>query len=177
MSARARLPVRARRRVSSGAAGLLTASLVAACGGGGDERPSAAAVVEPSSIVRTSDIVAAGGAREPARRGPFEDDKVAIEEGKRLYVSFNCAGCHGTKGGGGMGPPFADGDWIYGGEPQNVFQSIVQGRPNGMPSFGGKIPEPVLWRIVAYVRSLSPPAAGKGGSAPSEGGSGPEPSQ
>jgi cytochrome c oxidase cbb3-type subunit 3 len=48
-----------------------------------------------------------------------------------------------------------DNNWIYGSEPGNVFATIMQGRPNGMPSFRNRIPESQAWEIVAYVRSLS----------------------
>lgn len=62
--------------------------------------------------------------------------------------------CH-FHGGGGIGPPLMDDLWIYGSEPENIFATIVQSRPNGMPSFGGKIPEFQVWQLAAYVRSLS----------------------
>jgi cytochrome c oxidase cbb3-type subunit 3 len=77
----------------------------------------------------------------------------AINEGKRLYSWFNCVGCH-ANGGGGMGPPLIDATWIYGSTPANIYSSIMEGRPNGMPAFYGKIPEQEAWKIVAYVRSL-----------------------
>ena len=48
-----------------------------------------------------------------------------------------------------------DDKWIYGFDPANVYASIVQGRPNGMPAFGARIPEAQVWQIVAYVRSMS----------------------
>jgi len=54
-----------------------------------------------------------------------------------------------------MGPPLMDDKWIYGSSPQQIHATIVEGRPNGMPSFGGKIPDQQVWQIVAYVRSLS----------------------
>jgi cytochrome c oxidase cbb3-type subunit 3 len=54
-----------------------------------------------------------------------------------------------------MGPALTDSAWIYGSEPHNIFATIVQGRPNGMPSFGNHIPEDQVWQIVAYVRSMS----------------------
>lgn len=54
-----------------------------------------------------------------------------------------------------MGPPLMDSAWLYGSRPEDVFRTIVQGRPNGMPSFRGRIPEFQVWQIVAYVRSLS----------------------
>ena len=48
-----------------------------------------------------------------------------------------------------------DDKWIYGHEPANIYASIVQGRPNGMPSFGGHVPEDQVWQLVAYIRSMS----------------------
>jgi cytochrome c oxidase cbb3-type subunit 3 len=54
-----------------------------------------------------------------------------------------------------MGPPLMDDQWIYGSEPAQIFATIVEGRPNGMPAFAGKIPEKEVWELVAYVRSLS----------------------
>ena len=41
-----------------------------------------------------------------------------------------------------------------GSEPERLYASIVGGRPNGMPSFRGKIPEQQVWQLVAYLRSL-----------------------
>jgi cytochrome c oxidase cbb3-type subunit 3 len=46
-------------------------------------------------------------------------------------------------------------NWIYGGQPQNIHDTILEGRPNGMPSFRGKIPDFQVWEIAAYVRSMS----------------------
>jgi cytochrome c oxidase cbb3-type subunit 3 len=54
-----------------------------------------------------------------------------------------------------MGPPLMDDKWIYGSDPASVFASIVEGRPNGMPSWRGRIPNYEVWRLVAYVRSMS----------------------
>lgn len=85
---------------------------------------------------------------------PYSYNAYAVSEGEKLYNSYNCVGCH-AHGGGGIGPPLMDDVWIYGSEPQNIYATIVQGRPNGMPSFRGKIPDQQVWEIVAYVRSLS----------------------
>jgi cytochrome c oxidase cbb3-type subunit 3 len=54
-----------------------------------------------------------------------------------------------------MGPPLMDEQWIYGSDPENIYATIVEGRPNGMPSFRGKIPEYQVWQLVSYVQSLS----------------------
>src|SRR4051812_46977932 len=56
-----------------------------------------------------------------------------ISEGKQLYEWFNCVGCH-AHGGGDIGPPLMDTKWVYGSDPAQIFTSIVEGRPNGMPA-------------------------------------------
>ncbi|HEY0549255.1 MAG TPA: cytochrome c, partial [Verrucomicrobiae bacterium] len=66
---------------------------------------------------------------------------------------YNCVGCH-AHGAGGMGPALMDDKWIYGSNPEQIYATIVQGRPNGMPSFAGKIPNQEVWKLTAYVRSL-----------------------
>ena len=84
----------------------------------------------------------------------YEESAYAVSEGKTLFSQYNCVGCH-ANGGGGIGPPLMDNNWIYGSEPGNIFATIIQGRPNGMPSFRNRIPEYQVWEIVAYVRSMS----------------------
>jgi cytochrome c oxidase cbb3-type subunit 3 len=93
---------------------------------------------------------------------PYESSAYAQSEGQRLFGWYNCAGCH-ANGGGGMGPALMDDTWIYGSEPEQIFATIVEGRPNGMPSFAGRIPTPQIWQIVTYVRSLAglTPASGR----------------
>ncbi len=87
-------------------------------------------------------------------RSAYEENAWGVAEGKRLFSQFNCVGCH-ARGGGAIGPPLMDEEWIYGSEPESIFGSIVHGRPNGMPAFGGRISTPQVWQLVAYVRSLS----------------------
>jgi cytochrome c oxidase cbb3-type subunit 3 len=86
--------------------------------------------------------------------GPYEENAYAVSQGKSLYNAYNCNGCH-FQGGGGIGPPLMDADWIYGSRPENIFETIAEGRPNGMPAFGRKIGADQIWQIVAYVRSMS----------------------
>jgi cytochrome c oxidase cbb3-type subunit 3 len=87
-------------------------------------------------------------------RNPYGYNALGISEGKRLFTWYNCVGCH-ANGGGGMGPPLMDERWIYGSDPENIFSTIVEGRPNGMPAFRNKIPDYQVWQLVAYVQSLS----------------------
>ena len=85
---------------------------------------------------------------------PFADDRGAVGQGRRLFVSFNCAGCHGDHAGGGMGPSLRDADWIYGNADAQIFGSIAEGRAHGMPSWQSKLTEDQTWRLVAYIKSL-----------------------
>ncbi|MDB4900480.1 MAG: cytochrome c class [Gemmatimonadetes bacterium] len=108
----------------------------------------------PSGVVRVSTLQPGTRVDTTHFRNPLENNAYAISEGQRLFGWYNCDGCH-ANGGGGMGPPLMDDKWIYGGSPENIYETIVQGRPNGMPSFAGRIPASQIWEIVAYVRSLS----------------------
>jgi cytochrome c oxidase cbb3-type subunit 3 len=86
---------------------------------------------------------------------PFEGNANALKTGSQLYVSYNCIDCHGADGSGAMGPSLADNRWHFGGTPPEVFESIYQGRPDGMPTWGGRITNDQIWMLVTYVRSLS----------------------
>jgi cytochrome c oxidase cbb3-type subunit 3 len=90
----------------------------------------------------------------PGSSNPYQNNAWAISEGKRFFVAYNCNGCH-AYGGGGIGPALMDDEWIYGFEPANIYGAILEGRPNGMPSFRNKIPDQQIWQLVAYVQSMS----------------------
>ncbi|HSU25803.1 MAG TPA: c-type cytochrome, partial [Pyrinomonadaceae bacterium] len=60
-----------------------------------------------------------------------------------------------ANGGGSIGPALMDDKWIYGSQPEQIFSTIMEGRPNGMPAFHGKLPDYEVWQLAAYVRSLS----------------------
>ena len=105
--------------------------------------PPASRVAEVQSIPRKYEI-----------NGPYDANAWSVAQGKRIYVWFNCNGCH-AMGGGGMGPSLMDNKWLYGDQPQDIFKSITDGRPNGMPAFGKRISEEQVWQLVAYVRSMS----------------------
>ena len=88
---------------------------------------------------------------------PYGQDRVALSEGRKLFVRYNCSGCHGGHAGGGMGPSLRDAVWIYGGDDAHIFDSIAQGRANGMPSWGGKLPQEQIWKLTAYIKSMRTP--------------------
>ena len=92
---------------------------------------------------------------------PFEGDASAVQQGKSLFASMNCVYCHGPQAAGLMGPSLQDGGWRYGGAPAEIFNSVHDGRPKGMPAYGGRLPPAEIWKIVAYVETLGgaePPA-------------------
>jgi cytochrome c oxidase cbb3-type subunit III len=104
--------------------------------------------------VRTSDLEAGPTTTDPAV-GAYQENRWAVSQGQMLFTQFNCAVCHSPGGGGGMGPPLTDDVWIYGSDPENIFATVIEGRPNGMPAFRGKVGNAQVWQLVAYVRSMS----------------------
>lgn len=88
------------------------------------------------------------------RASLYDDNANAIARGQQLYSMMNCFGCH-AHGGGGMGPALMDDQWRYGGRIDQIAASIADGRPNGMPSWRGKLTADQIWDLAAYVRSLS----------------------
>lgn len=113
--------------------------------------PVAAARAQTES---QSSLVAGGPPPDIGTLSPYQENAWGIGEGKRLFTQYNCSGCH-AQGGGGIGPALMDDRWIYGFEPANIYHTILEGRPNGMPAFRGKIPDQQVWQLVAYVQSLS----------------------
>jgi cytochrome c oxidase cbb3-type subunit 3 len=92
---------------------------------------------------------------------PFESNPQAVEDGRKLFGAMNCVYCHGPQASGLMGPSLNDRSWRYGGTPAEIFNSIHDGRPKGMPAWGARLPPDQIWRLVAYIESLGgaePPA-------------------
>src|SRR5258705_5700107 len=88
--------------------------------------------------VTMSDLRPGSTQPEPTINNESEAKAYDVSEGKRLYTQYNCAGCH-FNGGGGIGPALMDAQWIYGEKPASVYDTILEGRPNGIPSFRHKI--------------------------------------
>jgi len=142
-----------KRALTAAAAALLAALTLASCQRSRrtlhEKAPFSAL---PKSIALSS--LEAGPKSPPLDvKNPYEDNAYAMSEGQRLYNWYNCSGCH-FRGGGGIGPALMDDVWIYGKEPVNLYASILEGRPNGMPSWRGKIPDYQIWQIVTYVQAL-----------------------
>jgi cytochrome c oxidase cbb3-type subunit III len=91
----------------------------------------------------------------PKIKSPVADDPAAAARGMKFFANFNCIGCHADNGGGGMGPALSNRAFIYGSKPADIYLTITQGRPNGMPAWGAVLPQSVIWDLVAYVKSIS----------------------
>jgi cytochrome c oxidase cbb3-type subunit 3 len=161
-------------RTDLGLAGAAALALALAACGRTTHQPESSGPPGGSGLVDVpaSGLVPGGGHlpdQPDPRARPYYNNAEAVGEGMRLFKQFNCTGCH-FNGGGGNGPPLMDDSWIYGGRIDQIFNSIYQGRPNGMPAWGGKIPEPQIWEIATYVRSMSLPAtlAANGTGTPSQ---------
>ncbi|MGH7711522.1 MAG: c-type cytochrome [Gemmatimonadaceae bacterium] len=110
-------------------------------------------------IVGSAVLALAGGAAGTgtARPGPSSSlpQSPAKSEGARLFIAYNCADCHGPDGVGLMAPSLQDGRWRFGGSEDSVYRSIADGRPEGMPRWGGQIPADHIRKLTAYVRTLA----------------------
>jgi cytochrome c oxidase cbb3-type subunit III len=117
----------------------------------------AQAGTQPTYFVEHPDNVQPGltsRARWANLVNPYAGNAARAAEGAKLFVSYNCMDCHGADGSGAMAPSLQDGRWHFGGTPGNIFQSIYEGRPDGMPSWGGRITDEQIWRLVTYIQTL-----------------------
>jgi cytochrome c oxidase cbb3-type subunit 3 len=82
-------------------------------------------------------------------------DAAARQTGERMFLTY-CSPCHGSDAGGSKGfPSLRDRDWLYGGAPATIVQTITGGRMGVMPAFGPILGEDGVRNVTAYVRSLS----------------------
>jgi cytochrome c oxidase cbb3-type subunit 3 len=83
-------------------------------------------------------------------------DANAMAVGERLFMN-NCAQCHGSDARGTKGfPNLADADWLHGGSPEKIKETLTAGRRGQMPPMGAAVGTPDDVKNVAhYVLSLS----------------------
>jgi cytochrome c oxidase cbb3-type subunit III len=80
----------------------------------------------------------------------------AMAIGERLFIN-NCATCHGSDARGSKGfPNLTDTDWLHGGTPEKIEESITKGRQGMMPPLGAAVGTADDMRNLAqHVLSLS----------------------
>lgn len=82
-------------------------------------------------------------------------DKEAMTIGKNLFDTY-CIQCHGSDAKGSRGfPNLTDTDWLYGGTPEKIHESIANGRLGVMASWGPILGEEGVRDAANYVMSLS----------------------
>jgi len=82
-------------------------------------------------------------------------NETGLKMGQRMFAN-NCSVCHGVGGVGAYGfPNLTDNDWLYGGAPETIVQTVVNGRQGGMPAFGATLGEDGVQDVAHYVLSLS----------------------
>lgn len=138
---------------------LIGAALAALAGCGKNDHTSVAQAApdHPSTQgTAVSPLFPGGGSAPPPdpQDASYDGNAQAISEGKRLFDWYNCSGCH-FHGAGGIGPSLIDSTWTYGDKIDQIYASIYQGRPNGMPSWGGKLSTTEIWELAAYIRSAA----------------------
>lgn len=85
---------------------------------------------------------------------PYANNAVAITQGRKLFIWYNCYTCHGGHGGGAIGPSLRG---LKNASAARIYDFISQGRATGMPAWGLKIPQQQIWQLVAYIQSMGTP--------------------
>jgi cytochrome c oxidase cbb3-type subunit 3 len=82
-------------------------------------------------------------------------DDTAMSAARNLFGN-NCSTCHGSDARGARGfPNLTDDDWLWGGQPDAIYQTIARGRTGVMPALGEVLGSEGTEHVVAYVLSLS----------------------
>ena len=84
--------------------------------------------------------------------GKYLGNPTAIAEGKSAFQA-NCAPCHSADASGGIGPNLKK-TLRYGSTPDQLFETISKGRPNGMPPFGQQLGNERIYKVIAFLESI-----------------------
>jgi len=80
-----------------------------------------------------------------------------VDAGRATFLT-TCATCHNAKLTGGIGPNLLDQQWIHGGKPTAVYQTVTNGVPaKGMPTWGPVLGVKKITEVVAFVMSHHTP--------------------
>ena len=82
-------------------------------------------------------------------------DDAALKVGERLYASY-CTTCHGSDARGARGyPNLRDDDWLYGGNPEQIKTTLMQGRNGVMPPWSEILSSDDVFNVTSYVEQLA----------------------
>jgi cytochrome c oxidase cbb3-type subunit 3 len=79
----------------------------------------------------------------------------AVATSKALFGDY-CAACHGAGGAGNVNYPIlADDDWLWGGDVNSIYQSLVSGRVGNMPAYGAMLSPEQIGQVTDFVIAMS----------------------
>jgi len=76
-----------------------------------------------------------------------------VKQGASIYEE-KCLNCHGENGQGGICPNLVDNEWKYGSTDDDIYKSISEGRPGGMPNWNKTLGDEKIKSVITYIRSL-----------------------
>lgn len=85
-----------------------------------------------------------------------EADQAAVSRAAPIYAT-QCVSCHGADGKGNRqlgAPNLTDHEWLFGGEPRDIQQTIYSARNAHMPAWQGRLDDPTIKALAVYVHSL-----------------------
>jgi cytochrome c oxidase cbb3-type subunit 3 len=84
---------------------------------------------------------------------PQRGNAAAVAEGAQVFATI-CAACHKPDGTGLVGPSLVDPYWKYGSSDAELFATVAEGRPAGMPPWGAQLGDDKIWKVLAYLETL-----------------------
>jgi cytochrome c oxidase cbb3-type subunit 3 len=87
-------------------------------------------------------------------QNPYRGDAAAIAAGQEVWAT-TCVACHLPDGRGLVGPSLIDPYWKYGNSDDELFVTISEGRPAGMPPWGSTLGTDEIWQVLAYLETLA----------------------
>ncbi len=90
--------------------------------------------------------------QSPGTPDKYSGQPAAIAEGKAIYAE-SCAACHNADATGGIGPNLTVA-LKYGSTAQDIYESVANGRPNGMPPFMQQLGKERIYKLVAFLESV-----------------------
>jgi len=109
-------------------------------------------VAAKTAMAATPETTPAAEAKPAAVTNPYAGDKKAIHDGEEIFEK-NCASCHGEHLEGGIGPNLVDKEWKFGSDDASIHDSIMNGRPGGMPPWSATLGSDNAWKVVAFIKS------------------------
>ena len=87
------------------------------------------------------------------KENPYRGDAVALAAGQETWVAI-CAACHKPDGSGLVGPSLVDPYWKYGDDDAALYETVSEGRPEGMPPWAAQLGSEKIWQVLAYMETL-----------------------